>query len=178
MIRLKNFDYSQNGAYFVTVCTQDKRHIFGKIVDEERTPVGQGLCSCRPAARCRLRPIGQIIEAEWYALAERYPHVAFDKFIVMPNHIHGIVLIKSGERHDGRQEQSPCPTRISLSDIMSAYKSITTERCNEMDERPGRKIWQFRYYDHIIRSEPDYLRVWQYIDENPAAWREDEYFSE
>ena len=135
--------------------------------------VGQGLCSCRLS--CRLTPIGEIIEKEWYSLAERYPHVIFDNFIVMPNHVHAIISINSVS--ESRQEQSPCPT-ITIGDIICAYKSITTRLCNKNDNITGRKIWHFRFHDHIIRNEAEYHRIWQYINENPTRWKEDMYYEQ
>ena len=161
IIRLQEHDYSSNGAYFITICTQKSLHLFGEIV-------GQGLCSCR------LTPIGGIIEREWYSLTERYPHIIFDNFVVMPNHIHAIISINQDlKTQQERQEQSPCPTRPTIGDIICAYKSITTKLCNKNDNITGRKIWHTRYHDHIIRNQEDYQRIWQYIDENPAKWSED-----
>ena len=138
-IRLKGYDYSQNGAYFITICTENRMKLFGEI---ESVGVGQGLCSCR------LTPIGHIIEREWYALTDRYPHITLCDFVVMPNHVHGIVRIDNGkwqrqdqeQQEQGRQEQSPCPTNPTLGDIVCTYKSIATKLCNQMDAVVGRKI--------------------------------------
>ena len=166
-IRLEGYDYSSNGAYFITICTQKRLHLFEGVEDV----VGQGLCSCR------LTPIGEIIEREWYSLIDRYPHITFDKFVVMPNHVHEIISIN--RNLDARQEQSPCPTcptNPTVGDIICAYKSITTKLCNKNDNITGRKIWHFRYHDHIIRNETEYQRIWQYIDENPIRWAEDEFY--
>ena len=156
-MRLKNYDYSQNGAYFITICSHNRECIFSEVL------VGQGLCSCRPT------PIGSIIEEEIIALPTRYPHLTVDKFVIMPNHIHMIIVIDAG-----RQEQSPCPT-TTIGDIVCALKSITTKRANQCDSEKGRKVWQFRYHDHVIRSKTDYLQIWTYIDENPVRWSEDVY---
>ncbi len=157
-IRLKNYDYSLNGAYFITICTQQRLHLFGKIEKYVR----QGLCSCR------FTPTGEVIEKEWRSLFERYPNIIFDNFVVMPNHIHAIIIINFVER----QEQSPCPT---ISDIICVYKSITTKICNINDGVLGRKIWQFRFHDRIIRNESEYRKIWCYINENPTKWEEDCY---
>ena len=80
---------------------------------------------------------------------------------------------------DTRQEQSPCPTNDApaMGDIIGALKSITTKQANKHDGRKGRKIWQFRYHDHIIRNQDEYIRIWQYIDENPTKWVNDRYYS-
>ncbi len=152
-IRLKDYDYSQNGAYFVTICTHNRECIFGEIV------VGQGLCSCR------LTQNGNIIGEEIDALLIRYPGIVISNYVIMPNHIHIIIQIE-------RQEQSPCPT---VGDVICTFKSITTKKSNLFDNVKGRKIWQFRYHDHIIRNEKEYLKIWQYIDTNPQKWEEDCY---
>ena len=184
-IRLKDYDYSQNGVYFITICTQDRRNLFGSIdVD-----VGQGLCSCR------LTDIGNIVENEIVNLSKRFQEININKYIIMPNHIHMIVVLaREGRQQNGRQEQSPCPTNpnpnpntntntntntnpaAAIGDIICAFKSITTKQANKYDGIKGRKIWQFRYHDHIIRNEDDYLRIWQYIDENPTKWAKDRYY--
>jgi len=156
-IRLQGYDYSQNGAYFITICSYCRENLFGEIV------VGQGLCSCR------LSNVGNIIENEISQLPIRYTNIKIDNYVVMPNHIHLILSIVAE-----RQEQSPCPT---IGDIICALKSITTKRANNEDLVSGRKIWQFRFHDHIIRDELEYQKIWQYINENPAKWADDCYYS-
>ena len=152
-IRLKGYDYSSNGAYFVTICTYNRECLLGDIV------VGQGLCSCR------LSQIGNIIGEEIDALFIRYPNIIISNFIIMPNHIHMIIHIE-------RQEQSPCPT---VADVICTFKSITTKKSNLLDNITGRKIWQFRYHDHIIRNEKEYQKIQEYIDTNPQKWADDCY---
>ncbi len=149
-IRLEGYDYSSNGAYFVTICTHKRECMLGKIV-------GQGLCSCR------LSPVGNIIREEIDGLLTRYPSIIISNFIIMPNHIHMIIEIQ-------RQEQSPCPT---IGDIICTFKSITTKKSNLFDNVKGRKIWQSRYYDHIIRNENEYQKIWNYIHNNPLSWEQD-----
>ena len=164
-VRLANYDYSQSGAYFITICTQDRLNVFGDIV---RDVAEQALFSCR------LNPKGNIVENEWYRLNNRFPNISLEKFVVMPNHVHGIIVIGC----ETRQEQSPCPTvrNSTIGDILCAYKSVTTKSCNKMDAATGRKIWQYKYHDHIIRNNDEYMRICQYIDDNPAKWKEDIYF--
>ncbi len=106
LIRLKDYDYSQNGAYFLTICTHNRECLFGEIV------VGQGLCSCR------LSQIGNIVKEEVNALLIRYPNIIISNYVIMPNHMHMIIEIE-------RQEQSPCPT---IGDIICTLKSITTKK--------------------------------------------------
>jgi len=117
-------------------------------------------------------------------LSIRYLNIKIDKYIVMPNHVHLLLVIKNNglERQDldrknvdqqeARQEQSPCPT---VGDIICALKSITTKKVNQ-NNVVKRKIWQFRYHDHIIRNEDEYLHISQYITENPKRWVEDRYY--
>ena len=149
--RLPMYDYSENGAYFVTICTDKKRKC---LSDVSRG----GVLS---------RPFGKVVENELLALSERY-EVVIDKYIIMPNHIHILLTVQ-------RAGQSPAPTH-NLSGVIGAFKSRTTEAINQMMNTPGRKLWQRSYFDHVIRNEADYLRIWQYIDDNPAHWAEDEYY--
>ena len=107
------------------------------------------------------------MENELLALLERY-EVVIDKYIIMPNYIHILPTVQ-------RAGQSPAPTH-NLSGVIGAFKSRTTKAINQMMNTPGRKLWQRSYFDHIIRNEADYLRIWQYIDDNPAHWAEDEYY--
>ena len=155
--RLKNFDYSSNGAYFITICAQDKRCVFGKIV-------GQGLAP----AETVLSKYGRIAERQLMLLNDRYPTITIDKYIIMPNHIHFILMLK-GESAGA----SPCPT---VSDVICAYKSLTTRMCKN-EGFTHEKIFQASFYDHIIRDEDDYMIKVKYIEENPAKWQEDKYFN-
>lgn len=151
--RLPEFDYSSNGAYFVTICTQDRRCILSDV------DVGEGLA---PPAVC-LTAIGQCVEEEIHAVTKRYENVQIDNYVIMPNHVHLIVSIS--ERTGGA---SPSPT---LADIIRVIKSVSSHRCPELK-------WQRSYYEHIIRSERDYLEIWNYIDGNPGKWADDKYYIE
>ena len=126
--------------------------------------VGQGLCSCR------LSQTGEIVQKEIDSIPTRFPGVKVDKYVIMPNHIHMVLILNTQ-----RQEQSPCPT---VGDVICAMKSLSTKAANKNDDTLGRKIWQFRFHDHIIRDEEDYLKIWQYIDENPLKWENDCFFGE
>ncbi len=166
--RLKEYDYSSNGYYYVTICAKDMKCIFGKV----SVNVGRGLA---PAEReykdtkIILSSYGLIAEKQLFALEQRYDYVKIDKYVIMPNHIHAIIIF------DGMSAgASPRPT---LSNIMCAYKSLTTRECNQMSNIRGRKIFQESFYEKIIRNEEGYLNVWQYIDENPRKWQNDEYFA-
>ncbi len=154
-IRLKDYNYSQNGAYFITICAHNREYLFGEIV------VGQGLCSCR------LSQIGNIVREEINALLLRYPNIKISNYVIMPNHIHMIIHIK-------RQEQSPCPT---IGDVICTLKSITRKRSNLINNLLERKIWQSRYHDHIIRNERECKKICEYINTNPQKWAEDCYYT-
>lgn len=138
-IRLENYDYTQNGYYFVTICTYNREKILSVINDNEIT----------------LYPIGEIIEQELKLLESKY-NIEISPYVIMPDHIHAIIRIE-------REEQSPSPTLIN---IICALKSITTRKANNYYSVKGRKIWQRSYYEHIIRNERDYIETFEYIKYN------------
>lgn len=153
-IRLEGYDYSSNGAYFVTICAYDRAQIFGNIYVE------QGLCSCR------LSHIGRIVQDEIQNIPNRYVGVKIDQYVIMPNHVHLVIVLE-------RQEQSPCPT---VGDVICVIKSISTKNANRDENKIGRKIWQYRFYDHIIRNEQEYQRICRYVNENPLKWQQDRFY--
>lgn len=164
--RLKNYDYSLNGYYFVTLCCKNMQCFFGNITHN----VGQRLSPADRQYRDSLLSLsvyGQIAEEQLFALEERYDFVTIDKFVIMPNHIHAIIIL------DGSAGASPRPT---LSDIICAYKSLTTQSCNIITKCIGRQIFQNSFYDRVITNEEGYLEVWRYIDENVRKWQNDEYY--
>ena len=151
-LRLQSYDYSQNGIYFVTVCTREKLHTLGRMV-------GAGVPTGPHTA---LTEYGQIVES----CIRRMPTV--EKYVIMPNHIHLLVRLTE----DGTV-RTPSPTQTpdkgkGLPMVIRWLKRETTRRC-------GRPLWQRGYYDHVIRNEADYLACWNYIDTNPARWGEDAY---
>ena len=171
-IRLKGYDYSGTGAYFVTICTQDRECFFEDIVDGEM----------------RLNDAGIMVRDVWHKIPEHFPYTDIDEFLVMPNHVHGIIVIvgaplvgahSSGTvDHDtkNRAGTSPAPT---LGDVVGTFKSITTHQYVDGVRRKNwpafkGKLWQRNYYEHIIRDEEEIERVRKYILENPAKWAEDE----
>ena len=155
--RLKNFDYSSNGAYFVTICSKDRKCILSHI------PVGQGLAP----AENRLTEYGKITENQLLALENRFKSIEINKYVIMPNHIHCIIII-----NNDTAGASPCPT---LSDIICAFNSITTRFCNQTSHIGS--VFQSSFYDHIIRDENDYIKIWRYIDNNPIKWELDKYYT-
>ena len=144
--RLKGYDYSQNRAYFVTICTKDRQCILSKIV-------GEGLCAL---PRHTLTQIGGEIEKSIQFINNNYIGVTIDKFVIMPNHILLIVILDNS----GGRGNPP------LQDVIGQLKSYTTNKFQG-------NLWQRSFHDHIIRDERDYLKIWKYIDENPLKWEED-----
>jgi len=151
--RLKDWDYSQAGAYFVTVCSKDKAHIFSHVT------VGR----VAPGAPCtELTAIGRVIEKHILSCNEVYKNIFIDKYVIMPNHIHILLRI-------GAESGAPGATRPTVIQVITAIKRLS-------NKETGQILWQTSFYDHIIRDENDYLTRWNYIDTNPARWAEDEYF--
>ena len=150
--RLKNYDYSSDGAYFITICTHKKQNILCDIV-------GEGLCTL-PIAK--LTPIGEAVKESIKYIACHYDNTAVDKFVIMPNHIHLIITNQTGGHGD---------PPLQIYDIIGNFKSFTTHKY-------GKTLWQRSFHDHIIRGENDYLKIWNYIDTNPQKWQEDCFYTE
>lgn len=155
-IRLPDYDYASPGAFFVTICTQDRRCILSDIA------VGEGLAPPEP----RLSTIGRIVDEQVRDLSRRYPCVEIDKYVIMPNHVHVIASIR--ETTGGA---SPSPTLI---DVVRVLKSMTTRLSRPL--LGGVPLWQRSFHEHVIRGEADYREIWKYIDNNPARWAEDRYY--
>ena len=166
--RLKNFDYGQNGVYFITICTQNRKRIF----EIEPLPVGNDLCVV-PKKHLHKPPClqNQIIHKWLKETENKYPNIKIEKYVIMPDHIHLIVGIFNGiidsdaERHAGR----------SLQDAIRFFKTMTTNEyinCvkNKLLPEFDKKLWQKSYYDHVIRNEHDYNETWDYIEYNPINW--------
>ncbi len=143
--RLTDYDYTQNGAYFITICVNDRKPILSSIT------VG---------ANCvRLSKVGIVIKNEIDKMNTVYENVFVDNYVIMPNHIHLIIRIESG-----RTQFAP-----TIGRIIKQFKGSITKQI-------GKSIWQKSFYDHIIRDDYDYQTKWQYIDENPGKWLEDELY--
>ena len=162
-IRLKGYDYSNHGAYFVTICSHEKKCIFGNVVD----------------GKMLLNDLGKIVEAEWIKCGELRIDVALHAFVVMPNHFHGIVLICDDDDGRGTARRAPTveqfgkPVAGSLPTIVRAFKSAVTKRINIHRDTPGVPVWQRNYYEHVIRDDADYTRIAEYVADNPRRWIED-----
>ncbi len=168
----------QAGVYFVTICTQDRQCLFGEVVNGEM----------------QLNDVGEIFTACWHDLPDHFPHVALDAFVVMPNHVHGIIFINdqvnkniTSQVHNRRGEAMLRPytpfnipytasgTRSgSLGAIIQNFKSYSTRHINTLCDTPGLPVWQRNYYDHIIRNDADLDRTRHYIVTNPLQWDGDQ----
>ena len=163
-LRLKNYDYSSNGKYFITVCTFGKDYYFGKIQN----------------GKMMLSDIGQIVEEELLlskAIWQR-KNIDIEKYVIMPNHIHMIISISKSEMyHNYQKEEFGKPSSESIPSIIRSFKSIVTRRIHNTlnDWQTPYKIWQSRYYDNIIRDEEAYFKICEYIDTNPERWNEDKF---
>ena len=182
-IRLRGFDYSRRGVCFVTVCVQMGDHMFGDVVE----------------GKVRLNAAGQAATQCWLEIPTHFPRVRLDAFIVMPNHLHGIVAIhddgatlrgdgdtigvgaqhaaplrltrhKSVGRHASRGPAPAGPRPGSLGAIVRSFKSATTKCVNDIRQTPGGSVWQRNYYDRIIRNDHELYRARRYIVSNPDRW--------
>lgn len=180
--RLKNWDYSANGYYYITICTKNREWLLGNIVGE----------------KMQLSAIGEIVLQGWNDSFVMRAELFCDQFVIMPNHIHGIIIIEKPVHHadnvetHGRASQfhaviptethsraslpshPPYRTPKSVSSFISGFKSAVTKRVNEIRQTPGVPVWQSRFHDHIIRDEKSLHNIREYIVNNPMNWQEDE----
>jgi REP-associated tyrosine transposase len=166
-IRLRDYDYRQNGVYFVTICTLNREHTFGDITDDGKMIANR---------------FGDIVIECWNAILLHYPQVETDAFVLMPNHLHGIIVISDAAV--GARHVLPLPTpqtatfrhplARSLSSIVGAFKSAVTKHVNILQDTPGAPLWQRNFYDQIIRNESMLHAIRQYIESNPANWAFDD----
>lgn len=167
-IRLKGYDYSSKGLYFITICTKNREHYFGKIENQ----------------KFEYSPIGAIAYTYWNEIPNHFRNARLGEFKIMPNHIHGIIEIV-GPPHgvadgipngmaDGISNKNEFGKTIpgSISAIIGQFKSSVTRWCNKNDFNFA---WQSRFHDHIIRNESEYHRIEQYIINNVANWRDDKF---
>ena len=163
-IRLKGYDYSQAGFYFVTICCHQRQRLFGKIVN----------------GAIQLNKYGEIVEDEWLKSSIIRQEIELDEYVVMPNHFHGIVIINPvGVNCRSPLPSSAIPTHPSmkprsLSSIMAGFKSAVTKKINIIRHAPGTPVWQRNYYEHIIRNERALNNIRQYIINNPLSWHQDQ----
>ncbi len=144
-IRLPGHDYARSGAYYVTIVTRERVLLFGDVIGGEM----------------RLNDTGQLILDAWEWLAMQYPYVELDSYIIMPNHLHGIIVIIA-------------PTsRKPLGRLVGAFKTVTTKQVNLAQGTPGQPLWQRNYYEHVIRDDEELARIREYIVNNPMQWEMD-----
>ena len=185
-IRLKGYDYTQQGAYFVTLVTQGRECLFGEIVNGEM----------------RLNEFGALVAEGWNGLTQHFRNADLDEFVMMPNHLHGIVVLKWDAYADGRgrgealtdtsayrvtsANVNASPLRVStaserphgtkprsLNAIVQNFKSVTSRKINQRHNTQGTIIWQRDYFERVIRNENELNRIREYIMSNPAAWESD-----
>ena len=171
--RLKSWNYSNNGGYFITICTDNRKHILSKICVGDahflcKRVSPSGLTASPPFPVPQLTKTGQIVDDYIKNINLKYSCVTVNEYIIMPNHIHLLLFI------DNNGTGNPSPT---VGNIIGWFKYNTTKSVNEEYKSAGNKLWQRSYYDHIIRDEKDYMEKLNYILSNPLKWIDDEYYS-
>jgi len=172
-IRLPKYDYTTPGGYSITIVTRDRECLFGEVVDGEM----------------RLNTLGQIAKREWERLPKRFKHIELGIYVIMPNHAHGIIFIRDHRRgtaecastihqEDNRRaptaaEQFGKPVSASIPTIIRSYKSAVALRIHCARPNDIGPVWQRNYYEHVIRNDDDYNRIYNYIETNPLAWADD-----
>ena len=154
-IRLPHYDYAQRGVYFITLCVQHRRSLFGDVIDGSMV----------------LKNLGESVATEWRRTSEIRPNIVVDEFVVMPNHLHGLIVmepLRRGVSHTpGGKFRSPAQT---VGAIVRGFKGSTTRLINELQGTPGVMLWQRNYYEHIVRHDRELQRIREYIANNPAQW--------
>lgn len=171
--RLKNYDYSQPGYYFITICTFDRKPVLAKFVGNDALVV--------PSA------IGVKVAECWRNIEKLNASFKLDVFCLMPNHLHGILIIEEEDAFGGTAG-AQCPTvqtrgntdkrNRTISDVIRDFKSVTTRHYNKMLPEQKNTLWQKSFYEHVIRNEQSLFEVREYIQENPFKWQLDQYYSE
>ena len=149
--RLRGYDYSSAGSYFVTIRWRDESPL-SKII----------------AGEVYLGEFGRIVDETWCWLGNSYSHVEINEYVVMPDHLHGIITIMN-DRRDGSRT---VPTRKPLGRLIGAFKTVSTKRINQLRNTPSTRVWQSRFYDHVVRDDRDLRRIREYILMNPVYWHE------
>jgi len=161
-IRLPEYDYSQEGAYYITICTQGRRCMFGEIRN----------------SKIILSECGRIVDDRWQHMPERYYGVILDEYVIMPNHIHGIIII-GGNVNNGVGAIHELPLRIKrrgmiLSKIIGYFKMNSAKQINQIGNTTGQTVWQRNYWEHVIRNEKSLHKIRGYIRDNPWHWAVDD----
>jgi REP element-mobilizing transposase RayT len=148
-IRLKGYDYTQAGAYFITICTWQRQSFLGEIINGEM----------------QLNVYGEISQFYWQNLLNYHSHLELDEFVIMPNHLHGILILK---------DDTSCKKRHGLPEILRGFKTFSARRINKTRHLSGVSVWQRGYYEHITRHEQSLRVIREYIVQNPLSWEKDE----
>ncbi|MBI3585745.1 MAG: transposase [Ignavibacteriales bacterium] len=161
-IRLRKYDYSQEGGYYITICTFNKQCVFGEIV----------------GGKMILSDVGNIVKDEWLKTPIIRPDIELGEFVIMPNHFHGVIILINNSR--GTLQRAPTneqfgkPTSNSIPTIVRLFKSAVTKRVNQLRNTPRIPVWQRNYWEHVIRNEDDLRRINEYIINNVVQWEYDE----
>lgn len=180
--RAQWWNYSNHAAYFITICTSERAHIFGEISDNQM----------------HLSTIGEIVYHEWNQSFDLRKELFCDVFVIMPNHIHAILRIENNNDESGAQglfvgtrgfavgthgrASQQTNTGIayrspkSISSFVAGFKSSATKRINEFRKTPKKPVWQPRFHDRIIRNEKEHMRIYNYIENNVAKWDQDKFY--
>jgi len=171
-LRLKKYDYTQEGAYYVTACTRNRECLFGDVRD----------------GKMELNEYGKIVKKEWYKTGEIRKNIELDEFTVMPNHIHGVIIVAEEYNNMGtcnvplrrapqrNREKFGCSVSNSISTIIKLFKASTTKQINQTRNTSKKPIWQRGFYEHVVRDEEDLNRIREYVIYNPMKWEEDKYY--
>ncbi|ABB31308.1 hypothetical protein GeomeDRAFT_1864, partial [Geobacter metallireducens RCH3] len=162
-IRLREYDYSSGGVYFVTMCVQGRECLFGGVVD----------------GVMQLNEAGRMVVGTWHGLAERFPNMTTDEFIVMPNHVHGIMVVQENEIGGGVGAIHELPLQVArrnmvIPKIIGYFKMNTAKQINIMRGSAGIPVWQRNYYERVIRDEREFTSIREYIRCNLLKWADDE----
>jgi REP element-mobilizing transposase RayT len=161
-IRLQGYPYTRPGIYFLTICTYRRICLFGQVHN----------------GRLVHNRFGEVAVACWREIPVHFPHVRLDAFVVMPNHVHGLLIIpdRIPEPVPEQEERFGRPVAGSIPTIVRSYKAAVTARINRLRRTPGTPVWQRNYYEHIVRNRRALEAIRRYIAENPARWQQDRYF--
>lgn len=152
-IRLKGYDYSRPGAYFITICTHQRECLLGEIID----------------GQIQLNQFGKIVQYHWQNLEKHHSHIQLDEFVVMPNHFHGIIIINTKLDTD----TSINIQQTAIPEIIRGFKTFSARQINKLRHQPGVPLWQRNYYERIIRDEEELNQIKKYIINNPQNWEKD-----
>lgn len=157
VIRLKNYDYSKSGYYFVTICSYQRKNLLSEIEMDKVFPTD----------------IGKVIESSFNNIPKIFIGVCIDQYIIMPNHIHAIWVIDNSTGSNPVAEDK----KPTLQNIISRFKSYTTHMYNEINNTKGLQLWQIDFYEHVIRDDQELRDTREYMQNNPIKWTEDKYYT-